>query len=275
MSTNVGSVLGNIISTPTSSVAAKSVFDYEYIPTSKAVDYTAVTSGYFTIEESSTVTNVTTNTITTNPDPMNSTETAESVAPVTKTQQTATTSTKTEKSTFWHIIVTVLAEVHEEKFSMHNTLADSVSIFSTGAKPVAISISGYVLFSKKDDHLYELLKNYVEGFRARLLSAQNKHLKFFSQDTEFSLILQSISLGYTNEMETYVPITFSGLAYEYHMRDSTEALLRTYYGTEGKAQEEKITKDKEVKKKVANTATTVSKVAEEVTKTAEPPFRNP
>jgi hypothetical protein len=176
---------------------AKSVFDLEYIPTSKARDFSVLTSGYFTIYD------------------------------------TAVPSTSKESKAFWRIIVNVISELHEEKYSMHNTLSDSVSIFSTGAKPIAVSISGYVLLSKTDDHLYELLNRYVNDFRARHLSANNKHLTFVSQDTKFNLIIQSISMGHTVQMETYVPVTISGLAYRYAMDDSEEPLYLGYYGTNG------------------------------------------
>ena len=213
---------------------AKSVFTDGYIQTSKAVDYTVVTSGYFTIDATA-MPDVTAN--------------STSTRTVTLGNKNGFNTTATETKPFWQLIVTTLAEVHEENYSMHNTLADSVSIFSTGAKPIQISISGFVLFAPHDDHLYVLLKSYVDSFRARHLSARDKHLRFVSQDTDFNLIIQSISLGYTVQMETYVPLTVSGLAYDYNMLNSNETLLKTYYGTFGEPNEERVSKkDEEVKR---------------------------
>ncbi len=174
---------------------AKSVFSLEYIPTSKAADFTVLTSGYFSISD------------------------------------TAVHDTNESNSdTFWEIIVTDLAEEHEEKFALHNTISDSIVIFSTGARPINVTIGGYVLLSHTDDHSYKLLNAYVEKFRARKLAAQNTHLTFVSQDTTFRLIIESMHLSRTVELESYLGVEISGLAYAYRQSGSSEAFSLGYYG---------------------------------------------
>lgn len=186
-----------------------SVFELGYIPTSKAADFTAVTSGYFTINDIG----------------------AEAISKMGFNQfLPQSEASKAADGTFWQIIVTHLNEEHEETFSLHNTVSDNIAVFATGAKPVVISIRGYVLISDSDDHNYLLLRNYVDHFRARHLSANGTSLTFRSQDTNFKLVIESISLSHAIEFETYVAVTFSGLAYDYGQTDSYEHLDLSYYG---------------------------------------------
>lgn len=182
-----------------------------YIPTSKAADFTALTSGYFTINDVGA-------------------EALKSLG-ITSILEEYGASTSAIDGAFWQIIVTNINEIHEESYSLHNTIADNVAVFSTGAKPVAMSIRGYVLISDSDDHNYALLRNYVDHFRARHLSAKvDASLTFRSQDTNFKLIIESINLGHAVEFETYVAVTFAGLAYDYGQTDSYEKLDLSYYG---------------------------------------------
>lgn len=203
---------------------ADSVFELGYIPTSKAADFTAVTSGYFTINDigSEAISKLGLNKFL----PQNEAD-------------------RQADGTFWQIIVTHLNEEHEETFSLHNTVSDNIAVFATGAKPIVISIRGYVLISDSDDYNYLLLRNYVDHFRARHLSANGTSLTFRSQDTSFKLAIESISLSHTIEFETYVAITFSGLAYDYGQTDSYEHLDLSYYGKYRKAAASKREEEKE------------------------------
>lgn len=224
--------------------------EYEggYISTSKAVDFDELTSGYFTINDVGS-------------------DALKSLG-ISSILEEYGESTSAIDGTFWQIIVTDIHESHEECYSLHNTIADNVAVFATGAKPIEISIRGYVLISDSDDHNYALLKNYVDHFRARHLSAKaNASLTFRSQDTSFKLIIESINLGHTIELETYVTVTFAGLAYDYGQTDSYERLDFTYYGknsqTPGSRNE--LMQGEEEEKETTSSASTQSK--------SEPPYR--
>ena len=200
---------GSLSSSSSSSESeVKSAFDLEYVPTSKAADYTVLTSGYFTIDEGGS----------SNPN----------------TSDAMSKSSNSSSANFWQMIIASLTEEHSEGYSLHNTLSDSVVVYATGARPISVSISGYVLFAKTDDHLFALLKYYVDQFRARHFTVNNKHLTFVSQDTRFKLIIQSIAMQHDVQFETYVPLTISGIAYEYRMDGSNEPLNFGYYGKNGK-----------------------------------------
>ena len=200
--------------------SVKSVFELEYIPTSKAAKYDVMRSGYFVIGESSATTKTSND--------------ASSTSLIQKAKSAVLSSADVANyiaGSFWQMVIYSIAEIHEEKYSLHNTISDSVSLFSTGAKPIMISISGYLLLSGSEDYHYTFMQKYVDEFRARHLSANNKHLLFVSQDTEFNLIIHSIAIGHTIDFETYVPLTISGLAYNYKMRYSNEPFSLGYYGT--------------------------------------------
>lgn len=232
---------------------AKTNGEYEggFIPTSKAVEFDALTSGYFTINDIGAA--------------------ALKSLGITSILEEYGKSTSAIDGTFWQIIVTEIQETHEESYSLHNTVADNVAVFATGAKPIAMSISGYVLISKSDDHNYALLKNYVDHFRARHLSAKvDASLTFRSQDTSFKLIIESINLGHTIEFETYVAVTIAGLAYDYGQTDSFENLDFSYYGKNRKtpgSRAELIGEEEEEKEEETPKSQEQPK--------SEPPYKNP
>lgn len=219
----------------------ESVFDLGYIPTSKAIDYSLLTSGYFTVDDFGL-------------------------------PAIAFGGTEDAGDIFWQIIVTGLSELHEEKYALHNTISDSVAIFAAGAKPIAITINGYVLLSASDDEHYRFLQSYVDKFRARLLSAQEKKLTFRSQDTAFKLIIDSIALSRDVALENYVGITVSGLAYEYTQTDSLERLDLSYYGKKRKTKASAIELDEEDEEKKEMEQETNK---EEAAKPAEPKQETP
>lgn len=194
----------------------ESVFELGYVPSSKDLDFDIRSSGYFSLSE-----------------------------------KTGAALSFDDEESFWKIIVISIAEVHEESFSLHNTLSDSMQVFSTGAKPVDITLTGYVLLGGSDDHNYEFLRKYVDGFRARKAAADERRVYFTSQDTQFAMVIESISLAHTIEMETYVCMTIAGSAYHYSITSSEETLKLGYYGEEGNQTNQpidhEITKEEEKK----------------------------
>ena len=133
---------------------------------------------------------------------------------------------------FWQIIITGLTEGHSEKSLVHNTLSENVSVFSAGAMPVQVSITGMLLRTRTDDHHFEFLQRYVDGLRARRLSLDDRTCTFVSKDTSFKLIIEALVLESSVDNETYVNISIQGHAYGYKMTNSHEPLQLGYYGTE-------------------------------------------
>lgn len=226
---------------PVSESDNKSVFDLEYIPTSKAAVYTLLTSGYFTVDDFGL-------------------------------PAIAFGGSQDAGDVFWQIIVTNLSELHEEKYALHNPISDSVAIYAAGAKPIAITLNGYVPISASDDEHYKLLQGYVDRFRARHLSANEKKLTFRSQDTSFKLIIDAMALSRDVALENYVGLTVSGLAYEYKQTDSLESLDLSYYGKKhsvkakkgelDEEEEEEGKKESEVREKTKNNPSGPSKKPE-------------
>lgn len=234
-----------------------SVFDTGYIATSKARDFTNATTGIFRLIK--------------NPDKSKGVKFRK--VPVMKNETIVYELERIEENKdtrglvdpYWRIAITQLEETHEENYKLHNTVSDNVVIYAMGAKPIMVTITGFVLISSMDDDNYLLLRNYVENYRARNLVARNMELEFLSQDTKFNIIVESINLGRTIELETYVHVAISGMAYNYGQVWSTEKLSLAYYGDKYKYP----TSDKEME--TAEEKAEKKKKEEEALK-ARPPF---
>lgn len=135
-----------------------------------------------------------------------------------------------EGGRFWRMIIADMSETHKEKYSHHNTLSDSVSVFATGAAPIEVNISGMLLLTEQENDCFEFLKEYVSMFRASALSKADKTMLFVCRDTTMKILLDSVAFTLNVENESYANVTFSGIAYRYKMVDSMEKPLFSYYG---------------------------------------------
>lgn len=178
-----------------------SVFEAGYISSSKNASLSKAQTGYFSLGPSSAASGL-------------------------------TGSNDAAAANFWQIIITGITEGHSEKSLVHNTLSENVSVFSAGAMPVQVSITGMLLRTRTDDHHFEFLQRYVDGLRARRLSLNDRTCTFVSKDTSFKLIIEALVLESSVDNETYVNISIQGHAYGYKMTNSHEPLQLGYYGTE-------------------------------------------
>lgn len=178
-----------------------SVFEAGYISSSKDASLSKAQTGYFSLGASSAASGL-------------------------------TGSNDAAAANFWQIIITGITEGHSEKSLVHNTLSENVSVFSAGAMPVQVSITGMLLRTRTDDHHFEFLQRYVDGLRARRLSLDDRTCTFVSKDTSFKLIIEALVLESSVDNETYVNISIQGHAYGYKMTNSREPLQLGYYGTE-------------------------------------------
>ena len=178
-----------------------SVFEAGYISSSKDASLSKAQTGYFSLGSSSAASGL-------------------------------TGSNDAAAANFWQIIITGITEGHSEKSLVHNTLSENVSVFSAGAMPVQVSITGMLLRTRTDDHHFEFLQRYVDGLRARRLSLDDRTCTFVSKDTSFKLIIEALVLESSVNNETYVNISIQGHAYGYKMTNSHEPLQLGYYGTE-------------------------------------------
>ena len=186
-----------------------SVFEAGYISSSKDASLTKAQAGYFSLGPSSAVSTL-----------FGSNDAA------------SENSGGVTAANFWQIIITGITEGHSEKSLVHNTLSENVSVFSAGAMPVQVSITGMLLRTRTDDHHFEFLQRYVDGLRARRLSLDDRTCTFVSKDTSFKLIIEALVLESSMDNETYVNISIQGHAYGYKMTNSHEPLQLGYYGTE-------------------------------------------
>lgn len=131
---------------------------------------------------------------------------------------------------FWQYIITSYHEEHKERCCIHNTLSNSVSVFSLGANPVQVSLEGLMLMDGSTDHLAQFFELYVKLFRAKRLRMDARILDFHLKDTSFYLLIDSLSVRHTTEIEGYALVSMQGVAWHYAMTGLSDGLNLGYYG---------------------------------------------
>ena len=129
-------------------------------------------------------------------------------------------------SNFWQLIIERYSEQHSEDYSLHNTLSDSVAVFSCGAAPVTVRISGLLLTADHDDHRLAFLSRYLDRMRARRNTDAKRQLSFFIKGLSFNLIIKSLTFADSVSRESYARIEMEGWACHY----PTRSAVYGYYG---------------------------------------------
>lgn len=131
---------------------------------------------------------------------------------------------------FWQIIITSVSEEHGERYSVQNTLSNSVSVFSLGATPIKVVIEGLMLMDGTEDHLAQFFELYVKMLRAKRLKEDGRVLEFHLKDTSFRLLIDSITVSHSTDIDGYASVTIQGVAYHYSMGGFETGLNLGYYG---------------------------------------------
>ena len=121
-----------------------------------------------------------------------------------------------EDEPWWKLIVHSVTEEHAEKISLHETLANSLAVFSLGARPVSVSISGYLLTGgRNDDTLGSFFARYLEAFRAKKLNIAERMLQFTYMETSFLLYLEALGVRQAVGNDAYTEVFLTGYACRY------------------------------------------------------------
>lgn len=127
-----------------------------------------------------------------------------------------------ESSTFWEMIIERYSEAHQEKYSLHNTLSDNIEVFSTGAEPIQVEITGWLLTSRAEDHRAAFLSKYVEELRSRMGNT-GQDLVFVCKHTQMRLRIKNVTLINATDPQGYTQISLSGVAYKYSVQGEEAA----------------------------------------------------
>lgn len=131
---------------------------------------------------------------------------------------------------FWQLIITSMNEEHGERFSVQNALSNSVSVFSLGANPIKVTIEGLMLMDGTTDHMAQFFELYVKMLRAKRLKEDGRVLEFHLKDTSFRLLIDSITVRHSTDIDGYASVTLQGVAYHYSMGGFSTGLNLGYYG---------------------------------------------
>lgn len=125
---------------------------------------------------------------------------------------------------FWHMVVQNIAEIHMDAFSLANTLSDTITIFSTGAVPVGISITGMLLTTPGKDDRINFLKLYADKIRGTQAAMAKSILCFGFKDTLMRLYIQNITISNSAASETFTQLAISGVASHYTTVSYTQTM---------------------------------------------------
>lgn len=131
---------------------------------------------------------------------------------------------------FWQLIITSFSEEHMERYSVQNTLSNSVSVFALGANPIKVSIEGLMLMDGQSDHLAQFFELYVKMLRAKRLKEAGRVLEFHLKDTSFRLLIDSITVSHSVDVDGYATVSMQGIAYHYTMTGFADGTNHGYYG---------------------------------------------
>lgn len=116
---------------------------------------------------------------------------------------------------FWRFVITGLSEDHDEGHVLHNTLSDTVTLFSTGAVPIGINITGFLLTIPGKDDRARFLKLYADRIRGRVLDKTRSALYFGYKDTLMRLYITQMAVTNDAQNEVFTNLIISGVASHY------------------------------------------------------------
>ena len=125
-------------------------------------------------------------------------------------------------NTFWAFMLMEYTEVHQEFYSLHDTLADTVVIHATGARPIEVTMQGYFAAGAALDTRMDFLHLYANDYRPSLLQGSNREVQVFIRDTMFKLLITSVSVQESVEVEDHTLISIVGRAYQYKTVDGAD-----------------------------------------------------
>jgi len=117
---------------------------------------------------------------------------------------------------FFDMILESLTEIFSEGESRSDTLSDAFVSFATGAMPIQVIISGYLLRNPSYDNRLDFLHAYDTLLRGSALEKAGSHLEFILKSgLVFKLSLQAMSFMEDVAYEDLTGITLQGVAYDY------------------------------------------------------------
>ncbi len=112
---------------------------------------------------------------------------------------------------YYELIITDYKENHSEGVNVINPLTDSNFSFTTGANPVSVTFTGYVIIAKEYNQRDMLAKKYEEDLRG----TRGKTVRFVYKDMVYKLKIHSLNMTHNSTMQDMVPINIEGIGYSY------------------------------------------------------------
>ena len=143
-----------------------------------------------------------------------------------------TTMADVEQETFHDILITSISEAFSEGESRHGVITDSFISLATGANPIKINLSGYLIRAQSQDNRSDFLKVYKSSFRGTAAQRNLHHLEFLLKGScSFKFSLHDLSVVESTTLQDLTQVVLTGIAYDYvvippvEIEDGSSAVL--------------------------------------------------
>ncbi len=116
---------------------------------------------------------------------------------------------------FWEFIVTDYSEVHAESYIPREVLGDAYCVYTTGAVPIQIRMSGYLLTTPLVDHRIDFLTVYQQLLRGTQSKKTGLPVGFALKETLVYLDITQIAQSTAATIPNMTALTITGLGYNY------------------------------------------------------------
>lgn len=116
---------------------------------------------------------------------------------------------------FWEMILTSYVEEHEEGFQLTDGLSDTFVVYALGALPVKVSLSGFLFYTKEEDHRIDFIKIYDSLFRGTRAHELGASMSLSVLGTTMDIKVTGSSLTHSAGSDDLVSLSISGIGMKY------------------------------------------------------------
>ena len=119
----------------------------------------------------------------------------------------------------WEFILTDYNEIHSDAHDLRDTFSDTYTVFTMGANPVQVTISGILPFYKGSDHRIDFIYLYHTVLRGTMASKYGVFAYFDLPGTHVALDVQSFMISQSTTPSDAIMFTLTGVASSYTVFD--------------------------------------------------------
>ena len=119
---------------------------------------------------------------------------------------------------FWELIITDIQETHMDASAVNPVFADTMIATAMGARPIGMSISGFLSMTQTQDHRMDFLYLYHNVLRGSISGGNSLPVMLSVKDTTCRIYITGITLNTNANIQDHVAVTITGIACDYLVR---------------------------------------------------------